>query len=67
MSDRLPKAAYRVGKLLDGVLRSGENGRFETRKDAVAAAFDGAKDKEVWAVWFNDSVIVIVCDGQSYT
>lgn len=44
-----------------------EDKRFALRNDAIVAAFAGAKDDDVWAVWFDDSISVVVYDGESFT
>lgn len=52
-----------------GHLRNPKPGdqRFVDRNDAINAAFEGAKDEDVWAVWFDDSISMVVYDGESFT
>lgn len=58
------EAKYSVGHLRNP---RPDDTRFEMRRDAVEAAFNGAKDGDVWAIWFGDSVAMVVYDGQSFT
>lgn len=59
----------RIKRYSVGHLRNPQPGdkRFEDRGEAISAAFDGAKDQDVWAVWFDDSVSMVVYDGESFT
>jgi hypothetical protein len=41
--------------------------RFDARRDAIAVAFDSAKDEEVWAVWFGSEIVAVIYDGQMFT
>jgi hypothetical protein len=55
---------YSVGKLRNP---RPEDHRFEMRRDAIATAFDCAKDEDVWAVWFEDNIAAVIYDGQMFT
>ena len=57
-------AKYSVGHLRNP---RPEDKRFAHRIDAIDAAFEGAKDEDVWAVWFGDSISMVVYDGESFT
>ena len=54
---------YSVGRLRNP---RPEDRRFEKRLDAIAVAFDSAKDDDVWAVWFNDEIAAVIYDGQMF-
>lgn len=58
------KERYSVGRLRNP---RPEDRRFEMRRDAIAVAFDSAKDDDVWAVWFNDETVAVIYDGQMFT
>jgi len=64
MANESSQEKYRVGRLRNP---RPEDRSFEMRRDAVAVAFDSAKDEDVWAVWFNDAVVAVVWDGQMFT
>ena len=55
---------YSVGKLRNP---RHEDHRFEMRQDAIKAAFNAAKDDDVWAVWFEDNIDAVIYDGQMFT
>jgi hypothetical protein len=55
---------YSVGRLRNP---RPEDRRFQMRQDAVAVAFDSAKDDDVWAVWFENDVAAVIYDGQMFT
>lgn len=58
------EAKYSVGHLRNP---RPEDKRYASRNEAVDAAFDGAKDLDVWAVWFGDNIAMVVYDGESFT
>lgn len=55
---------YSVGHLRNPLP---EDKRFDNRNEAIAAAFEGAKDTDVWAVWFGDNIAMVVYDGELFT
>lgn len=55
---------YSVGRLRNP---KPEDRRFEMRRDAIAVAFDSAKDDDVWAIWFGDNIVAVVYQGQMFT
>jgi len=55
---------YSVGRLRNP---RPEDRRFDSRRDAIAVAFDSAKDLDVWAVWFEDDAVAVIYDGQMFT
>jgi hypothetical protein len=55
---------YSVGRLRNP---RPEDRRFDARRDAIAVAFDSAKDEEVWAVWFGSEIVAVIYDGQMFT
>jgi hypothetical protein len=55
---------YSVGKLRNP---RPEDHRFEVRQDALAKAFDCAKDDDVWAVWVGGEIAAVIYDGQMFT
>jgi hypothetical protein len=64
MGNKSPNKKYRVGRLRDP---RPEDRSFEMRRDAIAVAFDSAKDEDVWAVWFEDNAVAVIYDGQMFT
>lgn len=59
------KPKYSIGRLRNP---RPEDPRFEHRGEAIATAFEKAKNLDhVWAMWLGDNIAAVFYDGQMFT